>query len=469
MSRQGEKQSKLRRECVIPYERDAGNLPTNSTVHVRFQRRRSEARENRAVTRSPWETVGISDYDPARVALAELPTARCPVGSWLRLCRHSVARLLRMPGITGTSGRPIAKPPRLVASLRVEKERMPLWFCRARTWRRQDYVIDLFDTTDPRWADEFASVEGSADTVDPVTVEALMAFLLNPKTDPPSPVTTKTVVTAYRACALRCHPDLGGSHEAMITLTAAKDRLLMCVVDAQMKPTDTIETFWGEKIKRADYGGRFPEYRARYIVGLKYDDSNRATCIYEMRQAERAAASAMPFPAGQVLTRDAFIEQLGPAYALLWPWPTRGRSATNRNETEAGVLDYTILRLLDWTPDSTPATALARAFEAAGWSRAPYARKFKDRRHFANWIRGRARKYAGSLGRCQTMIPAMRDDIPVQFKRDKISLRGKKKKVEVALALFEQRRIVSTDPTVDVSPDRGRLCDPGLVRRLVRP
>jgi hypothetical protein len=192
------------------------------------------------------------------------------------------------------------------------------------------------------------------------------------------------------------------------------------------------------------------------LAGREYDKRTPAKCIRDTRQAERDVASATLFPSGVVLTREMFIAELAPAYALLWPWPSGG------NETEGGVLDYTILRLLDWTPDAAPATTLARAFDAAGWSRAPYARKFENRRHLANWINARARHYAKSLGRCRALVPAMRDDIPVLFseKMSKVTLPGKKLKVAIPALLSD--RVLATDPTIDVwdsiaksKPERG--------------
>src|SRR5262249_54211615 len=182
--------------------------------------------------------------------------------------------------------------------------------------------------------------------------------------------------------------------------------------------------------------------RATLPPWYRYDKRKRAECIADMRQAERDAASATPFPSGAVLTREMFIAELKPTYSLLCPWPS------GRNESEAGVLDYTILRLLDWTPDATPATALAEALHRAGWSRARYARAFENRQHFVNWLRKETRFYAKSLGRCRTVIPSMHDDIPVQFKADKVTLLGAKVK-SAALAMFKDERRL-TDPTIDI-------------------
>jgi hypothetical protein len=186
-----------------------------------------------------------------------------------------------------------------------------------------------------------------------------------------------------------------------------------------------------------------------------YDRRRRRECIANLRRQERQAATAAAFPSQIVLTREMLIAELELAYALLWRWPDGG------NETETGVLDYTILRLLDWTPDATPATALAKAFDTAGWSRARYARAFEDRQHFVNWLRKETRFYAKSLGRSRTMIPAMHDDVPIQFKDDKVALLGEKVK-SAALVLFKGERHL-TEPTIDIwdAITEVRPCDDG--------
>jgi hypothetical protein len=186
-----------------------------------------------------------------------------------------------------------------------------------------------------------------------------------------------------------------------------------------------------------------------------YDRRKRRECIANLRRQERQAATAAAFPSQIVLTRETFIAELELAYALLWRWPDGG------NETETGVLDYTILRLLDWTPDATPATALAKAFDTAGWSRARYARAFEDRQHFVNWLRKETRFYAKSLGRCRTMIPSMQDDLPVQFKDSKVAMLGEKVK-SAALVVFKGERHL-TEPTIDIwdAIAEVRPCDDG--------
>jgi hypothetical protein len=174
----------------------------------------------------------------------------------------------------------------------------------------------------------------------------------------------------------------------------------------------------------------------------EHDKRSREECTAEIRKVSREAAMAAPFPSNVILSREMFVEQLGLAYALLSAWPAGG------NETQASVLHYTILRMLDWTPDDTPATALAQALAVAGWSKAPYARSFQNMRHFANSIAQRADHYAKSLGRNRLIIPAMRDDIPVQFKNRKVSHLGEKKKVGISTLLND--RMLTPDATTDV-------------------
>jgi len=45
------------------------------------------------------------------------------------------------------------------------------------------------------------------------------------------------VTTGYRVLAKQCHPDAGGSHEDMVTLTAAKDAVL-AMLGANVPPSE---------------------------------------------------------------------------------------------------------------------------------------------------------------------------------------------------------------------------------------